>query len=709
MALSRAVREMDAYSGAVYLPDDEGRHLAATVICGAAPAIFTMPDRMAVDGPYATSMSYRVMRPVSAGNMETSFPKAQIIPLVPFPYSVVSIPLIAAERSIGALAVIWVPPRHARLPDADMRRLCGIGRGLARDLADMAARGASILAARSPVVMPLYDASGWEPEWGLPGIPGSIGLSLMYQMHKMSGALNEASGLPEIVRTAEQRIMGPFGACCFALATLTEGRLRLAGQTGCRTDLSDEIHGTALSRPSPYTDVIRTGRPLFYSDREALIADYPGTAADVQAMAVLPIGSAAAPLGSCTLGFDHSRRFSVGERAVLLMMTSQLGLAVERAQLGENERALAQGLQERLLPRMLAELPQVVTTARYLSAPTSAGVGGDWYDAICLPGNRIGLVVGDVEGHNIDSAVVMGQLRSALRAYATEGHDPAAVLARSSDLLADLDTDLLATCCFVRMDPETGAAEIALAGHPVPLIREPDGTITVPDVPPNVPLGVPLTGAHRTAEIILHPGSLLMLYTDGLAQSVTGDPVLGARVLLESINETGDTSLERLADRLIAVAPDHEARRDDIAVLVARYEGNPRGEHYRIDRMAIQRHDLQGVGAARRFVRRHLHEWGLDAFIDDLEVMASEAITNALIHADSDVEVRLREYPDRVHLEVRDSDTSPAVPAPITLSDEANAVAEHGRGLIIVGTLATMWGNSPSGRGKTVWIDLATD
>lgn len=93
---------------------------------------------------------------------------------------------------------------------------------------------------------------------------------------------------------------------------------------------------------------------------------------------------------------------------------------------------------------------------------------------------------------------------------------------------------------------------------------------------------------------------------------------------------------------------------------------------------------------------------------DDLELMASEVVTNALIHADSDVELRLRDYPDHIRLEVRDSDVSPPVPSSLSAAEEENAQAEHGRGLIIVDSLATTWGSSPSGRGKTVWLELST-
>ncbi|GGK75801.1 hypothetical protein Sme01_51480 [Sphaerisporangium melleum] len=706
-ALSRAVRRTGAYCGAVYLLTEDGTHLAATVLCGSPPAVFAMPDRMPVDGPYASSLAFRLLEPVNSGDPEASHPGVQIVPLIPFPYSTVAVPLSTSEGRYGTLTLVWVPPRRRRLPEEDMRRLTCIAGGLAGELAGFAARGAPLTAPRAPVIVPIYDSAGREPGWGLPEVPGSYGTSLMYQVYKLTRALNEASSLREIVEVAGQRMLVPFGARCLTLATLREGRLRIDGHAGSLPGLNDEIQDLRLPDSSPCTDVIRTGTPLFLTDPEELSSYSHGTAPGAQALAVLPVGSRAAPVGACVLGFSEPRRFNAEERSVLVMMSDQIGLAVERAQRGENERALAQGLQKRLLPRTLGELPQVVTTARYLCAPTATGMGGDWYDAVCLPGDRIGLVVGDVEGHDIDSAVVMGQLRSALRAYAAEGHDPAGVLARSSDLLADLDTDLLATCCFVRIDPQTGSAEVALAGHPVPLVREPDGTITVPDVPANVPLGVPMNGAYRTAEIVLRQGALLMLYTDGLARPANGDPVMSAHALLGSV-EQGETSLERIADRVIAVAPDHETRRDDIAVLLARYEGYPSGERCRIDRMAIQRHDLQGVRAARRFVRRHLREWGLEELADDLEVMASEVVTNALTHADSDVEVRLREYPDRIHLEVRDTDPNPAVPEPIVLSEEANAVAEHGRGLIIVSGLAATWGNSPSGRGKTVWLDIFT-
>jgi anti-sigma regulatory factor (Ser/Thr protein kinase) len=124
--------------------------------------------------------------------------------------------------------------------------------------------------------------------------------------------------------------------------------------------------------------------------------------------------------------------------------------------------------------------------------------------------------------------------------------------------------------------------------------------------------------------------------------------------------------------------------------------------------MEIQRHDLHGVRATRKFVRDSLRVWGLDTVVDDLELMASEVVTNALIHADSHVDLRLREYPGRVRMEVRDSDASPPVPSAISAAEEEKAQSEHGRGLIIVDSIASAWGTSPNGRGKTVWLEIPT-
>ena len=166
------------------------------------------------------------------------------------------------------------------------------------------------------------------------------------------------------------------------------------------------------------------------------------------------------------------------------------------------------------------------------------------------------------------------------------------------------------------------------------------------------------------------------------------------------------SSLEALADEIAARASRTARHSDDLVLLLVLHEGAPLSAVGRAGRMAIARHDFRGAGKARHFVHDYLVERRLERLSDDLEVITSEVVTNALVHADSEVELRLREYPDRIHLEVRDTDAKPPIPTSVTESEEDNAVAEHGRGIDIVGHLSFQWGCSPNGRGKTVWVDL---
>ncbi|WP_406434714.1 SpoIIE family protein phosphatase [Streptomyces sp. NBC_01589] len=707
--------EFGAYVGVVYLAahDANGTHLLSAAVGGAPPAVFTIPEVIACDGPLVTAAAYRTGRTVASDAAHAISREERALRMIPYPYSVVAAPLIAGDEKLGVLTGIWVPP--SQTCEGLQERMATLGELLTSGLVDQSQVDHTMKPTASPLIIPMFRSPDDEgtptaevkQRWGLPDLPGSAALSQMYQVHKLSAALNEAPGLVDVMRAARERIMLPFGAGAFVAAVAQEGRLRVAGHSGS-AELVRMVHGAPLDRSTPSADVLCTGQPLFLPDRAALLAAYPTLeSADIQACAVLPLVGSGNFRGSCLLGFETARWIGAEEQAVLLMMAAQLAVAMERAQLTESEHALTEALQKKLLPRSLPELPEVVITARYLSASAPSGMGGDWYDVIPLPGRQTGLVVGDVEGHNIDSAVIMGQLRSGLRAYAAEGHKPTDVLARSSELLAELDTDLFATCCFVRLDPEGGVVEIALAGHPVPLLRCPEAGIIAPDAPPNLPLGVEPGYVYRSTEFTIRPETLLMLYTDGIVNSPTGDPVVDARGLLASADRVEARSLHKIADLLLMGASKRpERQRDDMALLFALYEGNPLGSVRRVDRMAIRRHDIQGVRSVRRFVRSYLLRRDLQRLADDMEVMASEIVTNALIHADSDVEVWLREYPDRIHFEVRDTDAKPPVPTSITDSDEANAVAEHGRGLSIVEILSSAWGNSPHGRGKTVWLDI---
>jgi anti-sigma regulatory factor (Ser/Thr protein kinase) len=197
-----------------------------------------------------------------------------------------------------------------------------------------------------------------------------------------------------------------------------------------------------------------------------------------------------------------------------------------------------------------------------------------------------------------------------------------------------------------------------------------------------------------------------MLYSDGLVGWDAADPEARAQALLGSGGPGSTPDLEQLADEVIAEVSAPQQRRDDAVLLLALYEGTQGTDGPHVGSLHIQRRDLRGVRTARAFVHDQLDCWGLDDLSEALELAASEMVTNALIHAGSDVDVRLRAFPDHVRLEVRDSDSNPPVPSPLSLSEEDNAEAEHGRGMLIVEALAEMWKSSPNGQGKTVSLNL---
>ncbi|MGW1530053.1 SpoIIE family protein phosphatase [Streptomyces sp. NPDC002159] len=713
-ALEQVIRELGAFVSVVYIIEPDTEDLVASAIGGAPPFVFTIPQRIPRGSHLASAEVPRTCKPVSSAYPLLTGSEEGALRLIPVPSSFVTVPLLVDGAPIGVLSALWLPPRTEELPDLESRMMESAER-LAAALAQPDGAWLRSVLPPAPIIIPLFGhetrpevapAEAVNLRWGLLDRPGSPAHTQMYHLHMLSEALNRASGTEEVIRAANEWIVKPFGAQALVAAVADQGRLRVVGH--CGEDVQARaMHGQHLTQRIPLTEVLRTGEPLYLPDTGTMSTSFPDVEfGNLQAVAVLPLTASGRVIGSWLLGFGSPRILLAEEQVLLLMMTANLAVALERERLSEAGRMLADALQRKLLPRSIPTWSQVVTTARYMSPPTSAGLGGDWYDVIPLPEGRVGLVVGDVEGHGVHSAVIMGQLRSGLRAYATEGHDPADVLARSSALLAELDTDLYATCCFVRFDPQFETAEIVSAGHPPPVLRDADGHVFVPHVPPNLPLAVLPDQRYATAEVLVPADTMLLLYTDGIARAADSDPVLAARHLLEAMGNVQNRSLESLADDAAHQVTQSARQDDDMVLLVAMFEGNPLGPRPRVDHMSIPRHDIFGVRQARQFVHAYLKRRQLAYLSDDMELIATELVTNALIHADSKVEVRLREYTDRIHLEVRDTDAKPPIPTSVTASEEANAVAEHGRGMGIIEYLSSAWGSSPNGRGKTVWIDI---
>ncbi|WP_055489204.1 SpoIIE family protein phosphatase [Streptomyces sp. TP-A0356] len=390
-------------------------------------------------------------------------------------------------------------------------------------------------------------------------------------------ALSEAVTAQQVSEVVMRELLPAFGGRRLAIYLLHERRLHLAWETGFPPRFLTQFEGVGLDAKLPGVETLTTGRPLFFESMDQLEAAYPGIPLDSTegSRAFLPLIASGRPVGSCILGFERPRSFSSEERTVLTSLAGLIAQALERARRYDSEAALARGLQEALLPHRLSTHAQVETAGRYLPGTQGMDVGGDWYDVV-EAGDGLALVIGDVQGHGVQAAATMGQLRSAVRAFALGDHAPHQVMSGTNRLLIDLDPGQFASCCYVRLDPVTGHARAARAGHPLPLLRHPDGRTDVLDMPGGLVLGVDPDARYPVTHLRLEPGAVLALYTDGLVERPGADIDEGVEALRMALFRAGqgarrreNTSLTELADLLTDRARRAPDRPDDIALLLA--------------------------------------------------------------------------------------------------------------------------------------------
>ncbi|WP_028799393.1 SpoIIE family protein phosphatase [Streptomyces sp. 142MFCol3.1] len=405
------------------------------------------------------------------------------------------------------------------------------------------------------------------------GVPTTAPL---YRPIVLAIALTEAVTARQVSEVVMRELLPAFGGRRLAIYLLQERRLYLAWETGFPQGFLAPFDGVGLDARLPGVETLTHGRALFFESMDQLAAAYPGIPLDAVegARAFLPLIASGRPVGSCILGFDRSRGFGVEERTVLTALAGLIAQAMERARRYDNEAALARGLQEALLPHRLSAHPLVETSGRYLPGTVGMDVGGDWYDVV-EAGDGLALVIGDVQGHGVQAAATMGQLRSAVRAFALGDRSPDEVMSGTNRLLIDLDPGQFASCCYVRVDPVTGLARAARAGHPPPLLRHPGGRTEVLDLPGGVVLGVDPRAHYPVTELRLEPEAILALYTDGLVErpgTDIDDGIEALRTILSRAGtprgKPGGSSLSRAADLLTAPARQAGERPDDIALLL---------------------------------------------------------------------------------------------------------------------------------------------
>ncbi|MFF4274285.1 PP2C family protein-serine/threonine phosphatase [Streptomyces sp. NPDC001536] len=259
---------------------------------------------------------------------------------------------------------------------------------------------------------------------------------------------------------------------------------------------------------------------------------------------------------------------------LLARLGSLTSRAREHAELQRSQVELAIALQRGMLPAQMPTAPRYHLAVRYVPAHHGLNVGGDWYDAFHLPDGRIGLSIGDVQGHNIEAAAFMGQVRVGLRALASVTSEPGELLAQTNDLLLSLGSELFATCTFLRLDPATSVLESARAGHIPCVWATADGKSGIGSDEGGPPLGVQAGTTYPVTRFRLTTGGVFVLLTDGVVEgpSMELDQGLDQVVRLAGIAAVAGMDASALAAAVIRGA-DQVGHEDDAAVLVLGYEG----------------------------------------------------------------------------------------------------------------------------------------
>ncbi|WP_234436994.1 SpoIIE family protein phosphatase [Streptomyces maremycinicus] len=493
-------------------------------------------------------------------------------------------------------------------------------------------------------------------------------------------------------------------------------RMRRIAAEGIRDDVPLYPVGRRMqyAPDNPVAVGMTTGRPVLVADlalADGWRVQNPERARRViefgiHSMISVPLRARGQLLGVVEFWRSEQEPFEPDDLSPAEELAARAAVCIDNARRYTREHTTAVTLQRSLLPGALPELSALEVGHRYL--PAQAGVGGDWYDVIPLPGARVALVVGDVVGHGLHAAATMGRLRTAVHNFAALDLPPDELLAHLDDLITRIDQDAAAegnteavtgaTCLYAVYDPVSGRCVLARAGHPGPALVSPDGSVTFPDIPVAPPLGVGGGLPVETAVLRLAADSRLVLYTDGLVESRGRDLDTGLGMLRQALAHTDGTSPDDTC-RAVLDAMLRTRSSDDVALLVARTR--------LLDPDQVQEWEVPDDPAAVSRIRaeatRKLESWGLGEAAFTTELILSELVTNAIRYGASPISLRLLRDRDSLICEVADgTSTSPHL-------RRAAFTDEGGRGLFLVAQMSRRWGTRYTDRGKIIWAEQALD
>ncbi len=463
-----------------------------------------------------------------------------------------------------------------------------------------------------------------------------------------------------------------------SMLELSEADLREHGTTRL---ITDRVHPEDAERVLDILRSARPGDPVAYEARLVLPSGERIVA--VRADVLAPTQATGRLIRGTFQDITDQRR------------TQDLLVAAEAAQeAAARERTIADALQRSLLPSQSVDLPGLDVATHYLAGTEGTHVGGDWYDLVDLGAGRVLLVIGDVMGRGVQAAVVTGQLRSAVRAFATIDLPPADLLEQLDILVADLERDQIVTCFVGVIDVIDNVISYASAGHPPVLITGPSGVRRLSATGP--PLGAGFFGIE-TEMAPVRSGESLVLYTDGLVERRDSDLYAD----IDRLEEQAATLYELASTDQLARLRDHfaadDSSGDDVALVLVRLTDPPTD-----DRVVLRLpHDETAPAMGRRTVVDHLSSRGVpEEVVASAALAVSELVTNAVLHARPPITLRMSSTQSRALLEI--SDRTLLRPRRQRPDDDD----EHGRGVNIVEAVSSAWGILRHDRGKTVWCQF---
>ncbi|GHF48635.1 hypothetical protein GCM10010218_32650 [Streptomyces mashuensis] len=408
------------------------------------------------------------------------------------------------------------------------------------------------------------------------GLPyaGTTSEAGIYPLMRLAAALTETVRVQDVVDQVAHQVLPTFGAQGMIVATIEADRMPVVGHCGFAPEVVERLDSLPTNAViSPVGRSLATGTAAFFADRTELARAHPETPpiSDKQAWAFLPLITSGRPIGYCLLAYDRPHTFTAAERSLLTPLSGLIAQALDRARLYDAKHNLAHALQQTLLPQALPTMDGLDVAARYLPSSHGLDIGGDFYDLIRLTGTTAAAVIGDVQGHDVTAAALMGQVRTAVHSHATAGATPGQVLARTDRDLADLDATRFVSCLYAHLDLARHEVTIAGAGHPPPILRRPGHRAQVLDIDPGPPLGLGLglgTPSYPSTTLALPEGALLTLYTDGLVETPGTDIDHTTADLAQHLCASSALPLHQLIDNLVDHARPTGQYTDDIALLL---------------------------------------------------------------------------------------------------------------------------------------------